>query len=154
GVTLTQARADLHRITQQIEAENANANMDDSVLVQRVREALNEDRRPALLMLMAAVGCLLLIVCVNIAGLLAARAASRNQELTLRVALGAKRWDIIRQLLSENVILTIAGAMGGLFVAAWSVQFLYTLMGDQSELRAIPPILLDWNMALFFLATT
>ncbi len=154
GVTLDQAQADLDRVTQQIEAEHPDTNIDDGVLAQNARESLHKDRRPALLMLMAAVACLLVIVCVNIAGLIAARAASRHQELAFRAALGAKRWDIIRQLLSENVVLTVLGSVGGLVAAIWGTRILHALMGDQSELLEAPAVLLDRKMALCFVSIT
>lgn len=148
-VTIQQARSDMERIALQLKSEYTDTNIDDSVLVDEYRELLDRNRRPGLIVLMAAVGCLLLIVCVNIAGLLAARAAGRAQEIFFRTALGAKRWDIIRQLLSENVILTALGAAGGLLVANWGVGILFSLMGDQSDLRQVPPILFDRNMILF-----
>jgi predicted permease len=113
----------------------------------------NEFQRP-LLVLMAAVGLLLLIACVNMANLLLARAASRNRELTLRSALGASRGRLMRQLLTESALLAALGAVLGVVVASWGSSVLIQLMTTGSiGPDALNPIALDvgpnWRVLTF-----
>lgn len=128
GVSLEAARAEVAGIQARSLAQWAKLGIrPPSGLVLQVRplrDRMVEDSRPALLVLMAAVGFVLLIACANVANLLLARSASRQREITIRAALGAGRWRVARQLLTESVLLAIAGGAAGLLLARWAAQLL------------------------------
>jgi putative ABC transport system permease protein len=110
------------------------------------------DVRTAMLVLLGAVAFVLLIACANVAGLLIARGASRRRELAVRTALGAGRGRLIRQLLTESVVLAVAGGGLGLLVAAWTQQLLVGLA--PGDLPRLAEVTLDWRVAVFaFVAT-
>jgi putative ABC transport system permease protein len=127
GATLTQARSDLtvlgHRLYQQYKPE---IDMRD-VSVMPLRDALTASVRPALLILLAAVGFLLLVGCVNVANLLLARAAERERELAVRAALGAGRGRLVRQFLAESLLLSVFGGALGVLLALWGVDALLAM---------------------------
>jgi len=127
NTTLTQARADLsilaHRLNQQYKPE---IDMTD-VSVTSLRSALTASVRPALLILLAAVGFLLLVGCANVANLLMARAAERERELAVRAALGAGRARLVRQFLAECFLLSTVGGALGVLLALWGVDGLLAL---------------------------
>jgi predicted permease len=120
GVAIEQARADMATLARQFEDKYPH-NRGLGTLVEPVQDRLTRDVKPALLLLLAAVGFVLLIACVNVAGLLLARAAGRQRELAVRASLGATRWRLIRQLAAENIALAIFGGAAGLLVALWSL---------------------------------
>ncbi|HEV2423418.1 MAG TPA: ABC transporter permease [Terriglobia bacterium] len=127
GVTATQARGDLtvlaHRLYQQYKPA---IDMRD-VSVMPLRDALTASVRPALLILLAAVGFLLLVGCANVTNLLTARAAERERELAVRAALGARRSRLVRQFLAESLLLSLAGGALGVLLAIWGVDALLAL---------------------------
>lgn len=130
GVTPTQARAEMAKLTSEILAKNSDtANTSGwSVNAMPLQAASVADVKTALWVLLGAVGCVLLIACANIANLLLARATARQKEIAIRTALGASRWRIIRQLLTEGLLLGICGGVLGLGVAYSGLELLLKLV--------------------------
>src|SRR4051812_27909520 len=128
GVSIEQARVEMDGIARQLEAEFRDSNTNVRVLVSAVQDQIVQNVRPALLMLSAAVLLVLLIACANVANLLLARAVGRQKEIAVRIALGASRGRIARQLIVESIVLSIVGGAAGLALAWWGVSLL-TLTG-------------------------
>jgi predicted permease len=132
GVTIAQARADMDEVTRNLAAAFPDADRGISASILPLKEQMIGDVRPFLLVLLVAVGFVLLIVCVNVASLLMARSSARSREFAVRIALGASRKRVIRQLLTESVLLGAAGGGIGLLLAAW---------GTQAALKLLPTAL-------------
>jgi predicted permease len=131
GVTPDEGRAALRTLAGQLKSAYPDAYPPDwSLAATSLRDKGTGGIRPALLVLLAAVGCVLLIACANIAGLLLARAASRTRELALRTALGAGRAQLLRLYLAESLLLAVAGGALGVLVAALGVRLLGATGGD------------------------
>lgn len=132
GVTLQQGKQEMTQLTRAFRDANAAAfNGDTSgwrVDAQPLSELVKGDLRPALLVLLAAVGCVLLIACVNIANLLLARAIVRQREIATRIAIGATRFRLIAQLLTESTVLALAGGIVGLALGYVGVNVLLSLL--------------------------
>ncbi len=154
GVTVAQAYDDLARIEQAIAAQHP-AVQGYGVWVQPILDSIVGDVRRPLLMLLGAVGFVLLIACVNVSNLLLARAAGRRSEIAVRAALGAGRLRIIRQLLSESVLLSLVGGALGVMLAAWGVRALATVL-PQDLPRAtsigVNEVVLLFSVLLFSIA--
>jgi putative ABC transport system permease protein len=131
GVTLEQANADTGNIAAGLEKQFPDTDGHLSMAVQPQIEALVGDIRPVLLLVLGAVGILLLIACANSANLLLARAAGRQREMAIRSSLGAGGGRIVRQLLTESVLLSIGGGTLGLFLAVWGTRLLASLPSVQ-----------------------
>jgi putative ABC transport system permease protein len=149
GVTLEQAWREMDTIAQQLEAESPESNRNVRVQVTRVQDQLVQHIRPALLMLTGAVALVLLIACANVANLLLARAVDRQKEIAVRIALGASRMRILRQLLVESLVLACVGGAAGLLVASWAVPVLTSTA--VATLPRSQHVAIDWPVVFFAL---
>ena len=127
GVTTEQARAELETIANQLEQRYPVSNINQGVIVKPLLESMVSESRPVILLLSAAVIVVLLVACANVANLLLAHGTGRLRELALRAAIGADRRDLIRQMLTESVALSVFGAAGGLLLAFWATRALTAL---------------------------
>jgi macrolide transport system ATP-binding/permease protein len=135
GVAVQAALANLQSIAQQLERRYPDTNQGRGASVMPLSEAVVGEIRPILLMLLAGAGLLLLIACVNVSGLLVAHTEHRRREIAVRGALGASRTRIAAQLLTEGMVLVIAGALAGLLFAAGAMQILTLLISKQLMAR-------------------
>ncbi|HEU4713062.1 MAG TPA: ABC transporter permease [Pyrinomonadaceae bacterium] len=147
GVTQEQAQAELTAIGSRLEQQYPDENTNKSLRIESALAAMVGDVRPALLILLGAVACVLLIACANVANLLLARATSRYKEMAIRSALGASRTRVIRQLLTESVLLSLVGGAIGLLLAVWWSDLLIAL-GKEDIPRAIH-VGVDWRVLGF-----
>lgn len=130
GIILTRAQADLSVIADGLEQQYPQSNSGWNVKAVLLNEQFVVNTRPALLVLLGAVALVLFIACANVANLSLVRAASRQKEIALRIALGASRVRIIRQLLTESVLLATIGGVLGVVLALWAVKVLTNLKPD------------------------
>lgn len=137
GVTPAQAQAELSIITTQIEQQFKDSHAGTSLKFIPLQEQVVGQVKPILMTLLAAVGFVLLIACANVASLLLTRSLGRQKEIGIRVALGASRWRVVRQLLTESVLLSVIGGALGLLIAHWGISGLVSLL-PANQINALP----------------
>jgi len=137
GKTPEEAQSELNLIAGRIEQQFSDSHAGIKARVVPLQEEIVGNVRPILLVLLGAVGFVLLIACANVASLLLTRSIARQKEVAIRSALGASRWRVIRQLLTESILLSLAGGIAGLLIAYWGVPALVSVL-PQSQLSAMP----------------
>ncbi|MCG3160733.1 MAG: hypothetical protein JMDDDDMK_01808 [Acidobacteria bacterium] len=155
GVTIQQAQSELNTIADNLRREYFPAGADRSnwgLATQPFRELVIGDIRQALWILMGIVSLVLLIACANVANLLLARAADRQKEMAIRTALGAGRWRVIRQLLTESALLSVVGGAFGLLLAWWGIGALVKV--NETQIPRANEIGLDWRVLAFTLGVS
>jgi putative ABC transport system permease protein len=150
GLSMPQAASALSALAQQLEREHPDANRAAGIYVVRLQDRVVGDVRPALLVLLGAVAFVLLIACVNVANLLLARASRRSREMAVRIALGAGRGRVVRQLLTESLLLAAIGGVAGIVLAQWAVSGLLAMAPP--ALPRMDGVRLDGTVLLFVLA--
>ena len=148
GTSVEAAREEMNTISRNLAAQYPDNNKKfSSVVVTTELEHLVGDTRPRLIILLIAVGVVLLIACVNVANLLLVRASKRSREIVVRTALGAKRIRIVRQMLTESVVLAVAGAVLGIPLAMWALKLFIHL--NATELPRMQNASLDGTALVF-----
>jgi putative ABC transport system permease protein len=151
-VSAERAKVEVDSIAARLAAEYPRTNEGLGVFLNSLHEDYVGDTRTALLILFGAVGLVLLIACANVANLLLARSTTRQREVAIRTALGARRWRIARQLLTESLMLACLGGFAGLLIAIWGVEFLLGLAPQ--TLLQVQGVSVDGRVLMFTLLVT
>ncbi|PYU90882.1 MAG: hypothetical protein DMG08_16715 [Acidobacteria bacterium] len=157
GVTLAQARAEMDAIGRRLARQYPKDNADKSATVTRMDDYGLRDHWKILRALLAAVGFVLLIACVNVANLMLARGSARQKELAIRRALGAGRWRIVRQMLTESLLLAGMGGISGLLLASWGMSLLAARLPNYLRyvpFRPLDTVTTDGRVLVFTLAVS
>lgn len=149
GVSREQAQAEITSISNQLQQEYPQSNSGNGMRLVLLREQIVGDIRPVLLVLLGVVAGVLMIACANVANLLLSRAAMRQKEIGIRIALGASRWQVIRQLLNESILLALAGGFLGLLIAYGGVKLLIAF--GPTNIPRLKEIGVDGRVLLFAL---
>jgi putative ABC transport system permease protein len=151
GVSFAQSASEMRGIFADLEREFPRLNARRTVMLLPLQEQMVGEIRPALFALVGAVGFLLLIGCVNVANLLLARSAAREREIGLRTVLGARRGRLVRQMLTESLVLAAAGGIAGLGVAALCHRGLLALVSDRIPIPRLDQMSMDRSVVVFTL---
>ncbi|MDQ3011567.1 MAG: ABC transporter permease [Acidobacteriota bacterium] len=151
GVPLAGAQAEMNMIQARIAGQHPEELLSSQVaIIPLLEQTLGRNLRLALLILWGVVACVLLIACANVANLLLARAADRQKEIAIRLALGGSRWRMIRQLLTESMLLALIGGVAGVLLASWSLKLLIAFNADHVP-RLSETRLDGWSLAFTLL---
>jgi putative ABC transport system permease protein len=153
GVSIDRALSEMRGIFVQLEKESPQLNARRTVMLIPLEEQMVGDLRPAVVALVGAVLLVLLVSCVNVANLLLARSAARAREVALRTALGAKRARLVRQMLTESLVLAAAGGLAGLAVAALCHRGLLALVSNRIPIPRLDQVRLDLPVVIFTMFT-
>ncbi|MGA9770728.1 MAG: ABC transporter permease [Blastocatellia bacterium] len=150
--TFDSAREDMSVIAGQLERQYQSTNKDKGAGLMPLGELVVRDSRKMLLVMLGAVGFVLAVACANVANLMLARAASRSREIAIRTTLGAGRWRIIRQLLTESLLLSLVGGLAGLLLALWGTDAVVAL--HPGGLPRLDEVRMDWQVLSFTLVVS
>jgi putative ABC transport system permease protein len=140
GISMSEAQLRMNALERQIAQERPMTDAGNETWLEPLRHQLSGDIRLPLLALLGAVGLVLVIACVNIAGLFLARAGDRKVEVSVRVALGASRFRLLRQFLCESLLLSLLGGVAGIVLALWSTRFLLSIFPNGVANLNIPRV--------------
>ena len=149
GVTLEQARSDMNALGERLEQQYPDFNKGWGINLVPLHQQFSGDLKPALIVLLVAVGFVLLIACANVANLLLARSVTRQKEFAIRAALGAARTRIMRQLLTESLLLALTGCLIGLLLARWGIDALLAI--SPPDLLSLTTVTMDKRVLGFAL---